>query len=766
MDNSTFENIDGLFSKLNDNSINMFSFSDHNRFDSDLYIKSIDYLNSDSCKKKFPNILSILSSVEFDVELENGMDKCHIIAVFNTKNNDNLKKIQNLLENDEHSKKINEVYSKYQFEKLIRDIELDVILIASQRKSINNVKKTGNSFSDSTNDVEKLIKIEYISAFEIQKPGIQGMILNSLKEFPNNLSFVSGSDCHQWDSYPKHNSNEKQDKNFYFEIKSQPTFVGLMLALTSPHSRFNRIKDVNYEYFNNISINNKNIPLSSGINVIIGENGSGKSTFLEGIYVGKGGKAASNHHKRLLENNKFSIEPELKKVASCIVRQSEIIENEHKGFAFGDKNNYFDDVNNDDFENRIKKYSEELLNTINLNIEHQESKDKLKKLDFLIEIENEQNTTHYFQFTDNDNLNIGDNKYTNNLSNLNKILTGIRDELNQDIYDINDKKTIREAFSILNNVRNSVINKYLDRKHKTQVKNIIWNANNKYEKQISTKTSDNEKRIRSYIDRKTDFKNKIINAVTISAKPKNKLSQFPNNFNGKSNKESRGYSFQQICEYAVNENVENIYFSDIFNKEWQNLDTLLSISTSDELVKSISGISGVTINSNILSTTIKTKFDENISKFLAKMEKTKFHIKKGSSENKIGNTPGEQAIVYYDFISRGGDDFNILMIDQPEDNISNKKIVDELIGTFINLRDKKQLIIVTHNPLLVVNLDVDNVIYLNRENDNISIESGCLEHKWECDGKINSIINLISNTMDGGREAIERRFKIYGNKEN
>ena len=64
------------------------------------------------------------------------------------------------------------------------------------------------------------------------------------------------------------------------------------------------------------------------------------------------------------------------------------------------------------------------------------------------------------------------------------------------------------------------------------------------------------------------------------------------------------------------------------------------------------------------------------------------------------------------------------------------------------------MIIVTHNPILVVNLDADNVIHLENRNGKISHQSGCLES----DG----IIPLVAKTMDGGIEALERRYKVYG----
>ena len=91
-------------------------------------------------------------------------------------------------------------------------------------------------------------------------------------------------------------------------------------------------------------------------------------------------------------------------------------------------------------------------------------------------------------------------------------------------------------------------------------------------------------------------------------------------------------------------------------------------------------------------------------------------------------------------------------------DISNNKISNDLINYIEKIRDKKQVIIVTHNPLLVVNLDVDNVIHLTKNNDVIEVKNGSLEYEDEN----YSILDLVKENLDGGYDAIERRLKAYG----
>ena len=71
----------------------------------------------------------------------------------------------------------------------------------------------------------------------------------------------------------------------------------------------------------------------------------------------------------------------------------------------------------------------------------------------------------------------------------------------------------------------------------------------------------------------------------------------------------------------------------------------------------------------------------------------------------------------------------------------------------------RQIILVTHNPQFVVNLDVDNVIVMKKSDkqDSLIIESGALEYEH---GKTN-IIKSIADTLDGGIESIKKRWKRY-----
>lgn len=124
----------------------------------------------------------------------------------------------------------------------------------------------------------------------------------------------------------------------------------------------------------------------------------------------------------------------------------------------------------------------------------------------------------------------------------------------------------------------------------------------------------------------------------------------------------------------------------------------------------------------------------------------------------MGSTLGEQSLAYFKYITELEKEKCIFLVDQPEDHISNNNISKKLIEYMNLIRNKKQVIIVTHNPLLVVNQDVDQVIYVEKNDDKISVTSGCLE--LEKNGT--NMLKLIADNMDGGKDCIEKRLKVYG----
>jgi hypothetical protein len=74
-------------------------------------------------------------------------------------------------------------------------------------------------------------------------------------------------------------------------------------------------------------------------------------------------------------------------------------------------------------------------------------------------------------------------------------------------------------------------------------------------------------------------------------------------------------------------------------------------------------------------------------------------------------SPGTRGIVLLLlYLALDDADDRPLIIDQPEENLDPKSIFDELVGLFREAKNKRQVIMVTHNANLVVNTDADQII--------------------------------------------------------
>ena len=67
VEKSNIDNIDVLVDKIDENNISLFSITDHNRFDYELYSKI-----NEKVKTKYSTTKNNLPGVEFDVLLEDG----------------------------------------------------------------------------------------------------------------------------------------------------------------------------------------------------------------------------------------------------------------------------------------------------------------------------------------------------------------------------------------------------------------------------------------------------------------------------------------------------------------------------------------------------------------------------------------------------------------------------------------------------------------------------------------------------------------------
>ena len=185
-----------------------------------------------------------MPGVEFSVVFEDKV--IHIIVVFDDTQEEKLKDIQKILFNGKNSPDYDDTdkqaYTEKRFLEIIKKIDLSNIMIAHQKGTLSSEKKARKNdvLSLGKEKLEELVFVDYFDSFEFKDRKNEIFNKNYLEKNKqkfkkNDIRFITGSDCHDWNNYP-------EDDDFkYTYLKCLPTFRGVSMAVTN----YTRIKYVN-----------------------------------------------------------------------------------------------------------------------------------------------------------------------------------------------------------------------------------------------------------------------------------------------------------------------------------------------------------------------------------------------------------------------------------------------------------------------------------------------------------------------------------------
>ena len=137
---------------------------------------------------------------------------------------------------------------------------------------------------------------------------------------------------------------------------------------------------------------------------------------------------------------------------------------------------------------------------------------------------------------------------------------------------------------------------------------------------------------------------------------------------------------------------------------------------------------------------------------------------------------GKASFILLKLIIKLSKDNGPILIDQPEDNLDNRSVSKELVEFLKEKKKERQIILVTHNPNIVVNADAENIIVANQKGQN-DIEStsdfhfdyvnGALEDTFAKNDSTDLLKSMgirehIAEIVEGGREAFKKREEKYG----
>ena len=144
-------------------------------------------------------------------------------------------------------------------------------------------------------------------------------------------------------------------------------------------------------------------------------------------------------------------------------------------------------------------------------------------------------------------------------------------------------------------------------------------------------------------------------------------------------------------------------------------------------------------------------FHQNLSALLTWQVPNGYTIKYHGKQLK-NHSLGQRASALILFVLSQRDN-DVVIIDQPEDDLDNQTIYEDVIKLVRKLKPKTQFIFATHNPNIPVLGDAEQIIACAYNDDAIQTKVGSID----CPKIQEAIVSI----MEGGSEAFQRRKEIY-----
>ncbi|TAN00796.1 MAG: hypothetical protein EPN39_03610 [Chitinophagaceae bacterium] len=140
---------------------------------------------------------------------------------------------------------------------------------------------------------------------------------------------------------------------------------------------------------------------------------------------------------------------------------------------------------------------------------------------------------------------------------------------------------------------------------------------------------------------------------------------------------------------------------------------------------------------------------------------------------------GKKAFVVLKLLLDFNDKDCPILIDQPEDDLDNRAIYNDLVQYLRKKKKKRQIIVVTHNPNIAVGGDSELVICanqhgeknFNRDGKKFQYITGSLEHTFPCNDEVKEILECqgtrehVCEILEGGNIAFKLRERKYSIKD-
>lgn len=275
---------------------------------------------------------------------------------------------------------------------------------------------------------------------------------------------------------------------------------------------------------------------------------------------------------------------------------------------------------------------------------------------------------------------------------------------------ISEIDKVKQEIEELNNKNNSRESLILEIKQSIRERNeVLISIFNKYEEEIK-KINDSQNELKIKIEfegNKDKFKNDIKDNFRGTGITENKAKAIANEFS----------DFVSIVSDCILNDAKK----------------LSSILTDNEITK------------------IRDKINDNYSDLIGKVCPDLVQI---YYHNKLleQHSIGQRASALILFVLTQEDN-DLIIIDQPEDDLDNKIIYDEVISSIVKKKQGIQFIFATHNANIPVLGDAERVLVVEYQDTKIDVSQGNIDLK--------ETHKQIVDIMEGGKEAFDKRQLIY-----
>lgn len=185
-----------------------------------------------------------------------------------------------------------------------------------------------------------------------------------------------------------------------------------------------------------------------------------------------------------------------------------------------------------------------------------------------------------------------------------------------------------------------------------------------------------------------------------------------------------------------------------------------------------------TLNGELVTLKAGSEPEQALRNILDDWYNIKYIVKMGNDSIDV-MSPGKKALVLLQLLIDLADSDCPILIDQPEDDLDNRSIFEQLIPFIRRKKVERQIIIVTHNANIVVGADAEEVVVANQDGidstkkaKRFEYRSGSIENdrpKYKADGTTvdEGILNSqgvqqhICDILEGGIRAFEKRKNKY-----